>query len=186
MDQHSSSHVVYDYTVVDIASRRVEMAGRADAALIATLRKPGKRIINGYWPNRRYVFDSSRPEPSTRQLLLDTSVSGRIGALPKLSHVTCPISGVHIVESDDGEWFAPANYSQPLTVHVAAPGFAEVEVMVMPFAARRATSYPMTGEQLDAIAKGFAALRSAGVPLPDDTVRWLDEIAAVKAAHPKG
>ena len=50
-------------------------------------------------------------------------------------------------------------------------------------ATARAAAYPPIGDQLDAIAKSFAALdRSA---LPAETQDWLARLDAVKAAHPK-
>lgn len=39
------------------------------------------------------------------------------------------------------------------------------------------------GEQLDAIAKGFEALRNLA-PLPPETLAWLDARAAIKARFP--
>lgn len=49
--------------------------------------------------------------------------------------------------------------------------------------AERSAAYPSIGDQLDAIAKGFAALTPES--LPQETRDWLAQLAAVKAAHPK-
>ncbi|HWO99210.1 MAG TPA: hypothetical protein VNL74_01080 [Methylococcus sp.] len=41
------------------------------------------------------------------------------------------------------------------------------------------------GDQLDAIWKGFAALRDVGIILPQETLDWLSGIEAVKKKIPK-
>ncbi|MCW2248304.1 hypothetical protein M2352_003938 [Azospirillum fermentarium] len=49
----------------------------------------------------------------------------------------------------------------------------------------RRVAYPPVGDQLDALARCVQALADAGAPLPPETARWLDDVAAVKAAYPK-
>ena len=49
----------------------------------------------------------------------------------------------------------------------------------------RAAAYPALGDQLDALLKGFAELRTQGAALPPDLVAVIDAWQAVKAAHPK-
>jgi|GEM_PF-3529591 len=51
-------------------------------------------------------------------------------------------------------------------------------------AVRRLQNYPPIGNQLDAIYKGFQALRQQGFQLPEETIAWLDRIAAVKEQNP--
>ncbi len=51
--------------------------------------------------------------------------------------------------------------------------------------AERRPEYPSPSEQLDAIYKGFRAIRDAGITLPPETLEWLAEIEAVKAKFPK-
>lgn len=51
---------------------------------------------------------------------------------------------------------------------------------------RRIQSYPPIGNQLDAIYKGFQALRQQGIVFPEETIAWLDRIAAVKDKNPVG
>ena len=50
--------------------------------------------------------------------------------------------------------------------------------------AARAAAYPLLGDQLDAIMKGFAALKASGVALAPETERWVNSCLAVKADHP--
>lgn len=52
-------------------------------------------------------------------------------------------------------------------------------------AERRARAYPPIGDQLDASMKLAAALQVAGVPLPDEVARWIDQCKAVKHRYPK-
>ena len=49
----------------------------------------------------------------------------------------------------------------------------------------RAAAYPALGDQLDALLKGFAELRTQGATLPNDLVAVIDTWQAVKTAHPK-
>lgn len=44
----------------------------------------------------------------------------------------------------------------------------------------RKESYPIAGNQLDAIFKLAKALKDSGVAIPEDTQRWIDECQAVK------
>ena len=55
----------------------------------------------------------------------------------------------------------------------------------------RGAAYPPPGDGLDAAAKGFRALIDAGLPIPAETVAWVEACEAVKArfakpAPPKG
>lgn len=50
----------------------------------------------------------------------------------------------------------------------------------------RAAGYPSAGAQLDAIYKGFVALKAQGYELPAETEEWLEVCSKVKADHPKG
>ena len=49
----------------------------------------------------------------------------------------------------------------------------------------RAAAYPNTGDQLDAIMKGFAAIQASGVVLPDATKEWIETCQEVKKRYPK-
>jgi hypothetical protein len=49
---------------------------------------------------------------------------------------------------------------------------------------RRAAYMPL-GDQLDALMKGFAALKEQGVKLPDETVAWIEHCHEVKASIAK-
>ena len=40
------------------------------------------------------------------------------------------------------------------------------------------------GTQLDAIYKGFKALKAQGIPLPDETNRWIETLDRVKEQNP--
>lgn len=53
---------------------------------------------------------------------------------------------------------------------------------------QRLREYPALNDQMDQVAKVALALRGAGMlPSVDESVHeWLDRIAAVKAAYPKG
>lgn len=44
----------------------------------------------------------------------------------------------------------------------------------------RSSSYPITGDQLDAIFKLAKSLKDSGVAIPEDTQRWINECQAVK------
>lgn len=50
----------------------------------------------------------------------------------------------------------------------------------------RAKTYPSAGAQLDAIYKGFVALKAQGYELPAETEEWLEVCNKVKTDHPKG
>jgi hypothetical protein len=52
-------------------------------------------------------------------------------------------------------------------------------------APRRAADYMPIGEQLDALMKGFAALKEQGIALPAETLAWVEHCQSVKKAHPK-
>ena len=49
----------------------------------------------------------------------------------------------------------------------------------------REAAYMALGDQLDAIMKGFAALQSAGIKLPEETIAWIEHCKAVKESLPK-
>lgn len=69
------------------------------------------------------------------------------------------------------------------------PTWAELEA-VWPgadasfYAHKRMTEYPPIPDQIDAIKKGFDALRESGIALPDETTAWLDSVQAVKDKYP--
>lgn len=52
----------------------------------------------------------------------------------------------------------------------------------------RLREYPALNDQMDQVAKIALALRAAGMlpPVDESVHEWLDRIAAVKAAYPKG
>jgi hypothetical protein len=52
-------------------------------------------------------------------------------------------------------------------------------------APRRAADYLPLGDQLDALMKGFAALKEKGIVLPAETEAWIEHCQAVKERHPK-
>ena len=49
----------------------------------------------------------------------------------------------------------------------------------------RRKEYPDIGEQLDAIYKGFVALKEQGIELPKETVEWLETIGNIKSTFKK-
>lgn len=49
----------------------------------------------------------------------------------------------------------------------------------------RQGKYPAIGDQLDAIYKGFLALKEQGFKLPDETLDWMSEIKEVKDTFKK-
>jgi hypothetical protein len=49
----------------------------------------------------------------------------------------------------------------------------------------RAAAYMSIADQLDALMKGFAALRERGIALPAETVAWVDHCQGVKARFKK-
>jgi len=49
----------------------------------------------------------------------------------------------------------------------------------------RQAAYMALGDQLDAIMKGFAALRGAGIELAPDTEKWIEHCHLVKESFPK-
>lgn len=53
---------------------------------------------------------------------------------------------------------------------------------------QRQREYPSLNHQMDQVAKIALALRAAGIlpPVDESVHEWLDHIAAVKAAYPKG
>lgn len=124
-----------------------------------------------YWIRRRRVVPLS-PMP--------IEVSGRtLTGVPEKSVIT--FQGEKIRAS--GAWTAPglgADY-----VLVECPGYKRFWSRLAGSVALRADAYPPIGDQLDAIARGFAALADAGLPLPAETLAWLDMLRAVKALHPR-
>jgi len=50
----------------------------------------------------------------------------------------------------------------------------------------RIREYPPVGEQLDAVYKMVVAIQGQGIKLPDETLKWLDDIQNVKDTYPKG
>lgn len=56
-----------------------------------------------------------------------------------------------------------------------------------PYDAARAALYPSAPDQLDAIFKGFRAIRDSGlIQLPPETLAWLEYCELVKERCPKG
>ena len=53
------------------------------------------------------------------------------------------------------------------------------------YAPIRRKEYPDIGEQLDAIYKGFSALKEQGIELPKETVEWLETIGNIKSNFKK-
>ncbi|MFC4172627.1 hypothetical protein ACFOYU_11240 [Microvirga sp. GCM10011540] len=49
----------------------------------------------------------------------------------------------------------------------------------------RAAAYAPSGDALDAIQKGFRALLDQGIPLPPETVAWVEHCESVKARFKK-
>ena len=49
----------------------------------------------------------------------------------------------------------------------------------------RASRYPNLGNQLDAIYKGFVALKEQGIQLPQETLDWMSEIRLIKSTFKK-
>lgn len=49
----------------------------------------------------------------------------------------------------------------------------------------RAAAYMDIGDQLDALMKGFAALKEKGIELPAETVQWVEHCQAVKSRFVK-
>ena len=49
----------------------------------------------------------------------------------------------------------------------------------------RRNAYPEISEQLDAIYKGFSALKEQGIELPKETIEWLEAIDKVKSTFKK-
>jgi hypothetical protein len=50
---------------------------------------------------------------------------------------------------------------------------------------KRAESYPPVGNQLDAIMKMAMVLKEQNIPLPQETIDWIDSCLAVKDQYPK-
>jgi hypothetical protein len=49
----------------------------------------------------------------------------------------------------------------------------------------RAKDYMPTGDQIDAILKGFRAIRDAGITLPAETLDWMEHCERVKSTYKK-
>jgi hypothetical protein len=49
----------------------------------------------------------------------------------------------------------------------------------------RRSVYPDVPSQIDAIYKGFKAIRDAGITLPPDTLAWIAELDEIKSRYPK-
>lgn len=90
-----------------------------------------------------------------------------------------------VIDHGDGagpvlDWRAA---TPPPTADALSAGWAAHQATA--YQADRRSAYPPVGDQLDALAKGFAALRESGAMLPSDTLAWLDAVTAVKETHPK-
>jgi hypothetical protein len=48
------------------------------------------------------------------------------------------------------------------------------------YARHRAREYPLPGDALDAIMKGFEAIQATGLTLPKETTDWMTACRAVK------
>lgn len=53
------------------------------------------------------------------------------------------------------------------------------------YAEKRMSEYPIMGDQLDAIFKGFKFMQDSGALLPNETADWLNEIDSIKTKYPK-
>ena len=86
---------------------------------------------------------------------------------------TCERDNLGAVELKDGETIQEGNFEwkrSPLrpTYRLA-----------------RKQEYPSLHEQLGAACKMAKALRDAGIDLPPDVWKWIDDVDAVKAKYPK-
>ena len=52
------------------------------------------------------------------------------------------------------------------------------------YAQKRTGEYPPISDQINAIMKGFEAIRKSGVTLPAETTDWLDTVRTVKDKYP--
>lgn len=50
----------------------------------------------------------------------------------------------------------------------------------------RRQKYPVIGDQLDAIYKGFESIQKQGIELPQETLDWMARIEEVKNTFKKG
>jgi len=48
------------------------------------------------------------------------------------------------------------------------------------YRAKRQAAYPLSGDALDAIYKGFVALKEQGLTLPEETLAWMEACGTVK------
>lgn len=44
----------------------------------------------------------------------------------------------------------------------------------------RQAAYMAIGDQLDAVMKGFDALRARGIELPEETIQWIEHCKSIK------
>jgi hypothetical protein len=117
---------------------------------------------------------------------LEVEIEGRtVRGLPPGTWIM-PVG--HPTIEASGEWIAPVELGPSVTVTLDHPAHKPKTIELRDYRADRQDAYLSAmrlGDQLDAAAKGFKALREAGVELPSETAAWLDMIEAVKAEIPK-
>lgn len=167
------------WTLYDRATGRIVMTMTGDRKAVKQLR--GFGVVKGEYDPALYWIDRGMVR---LRAPLDVVVSGRmVAGLPRGTRIIPRGHGPIEVEGDS--WEAPADLGPEVIVTVDAVAHFPTPLRLRDYRADRIDAYPAIGDQLDALAKGFAALRRHGVPLPDETADWLDDIARVKQVHPK-
>lgn len=131
-------------------------------------------LIDGAWDPREYWVRKRKPVPLDTMSL---TVTGRtVSGMPKGTTILIGDQTIKV----GSEWTAPGLGAD--TVIVTCPGYRPETVRLAAYDALRADEYPSVGEQLDAIWKTLAAIKT----LPTEARDILARIKAVKAKHPKG
>ena len=131
-------------------------------------------VIDGEFDPNTHRIRYRQPVPLD---IMPLAIEGRkVSGLPKGS--TIQFQDQRIKAS--GEWTAPGLGAD--LVVITCPGYRPETLRLAAYDARRADEYPTVGEQLDAIWKTLAAIKT----LPTEARDILARIKAVKAKHPKG
>ena len=136
---------------------------------------PDEDMIDGFGMADTYYVKNRKLVPLKH---MDLQIEGlSIKGLPKKSKIQ--FHGQEFTPTT--KWSAP---SAGVAI-ISSPQYKTVVVELKDYVGQRAAEYPEIGSQLDAIYKGFVALKEQRVEIPLATEEWMNQIAAVKEAYTK-
>lgn len=167
------------WTVYDEATGRIRCAYMCDEVTAAWQLGPGESLVQGKFDGATHWINAG---VAVEKAHAPIAVNGRrITGIPAGAVVTVNDAPIAV---ENGECTVPAN-PEGLAVRIESVPHYTTFATIKGYRARRRDSYPAIGDQIDAIHRGFAHLRSQGVNFPIEVVEWLDAVDAIKAANPK-